>query len=58
MGDLKEIKIVLDWAKSNVDKSIGSKVSNPNQYLEATQTYDKVKAKYDEVCKEWIFKNL
>ena len=57
MIDIKEIKIVLDWAKSNMDNSSGSVLSNPNQYIEATQTYNKVKAKFDDACKEWVFKN-
>jgi hypothetical protein len=49
--DLKEIKIVLDWAREQVKNREGSKT-----YKEARETLNKVNKIFDEKCKEWVEK--
>ena len=55
--DLKEIKIVLDWAREQVKNREGSRISRPVEYEEAWETMNKVKKIFDEKCKEWINNN-
>jgi hypothetical protein len=55
--DLKEIKIVLDWAREQVKNKEDSKITNPAEYDEAWKTVNKVKEVFDAKCKEWI-KNM
>lgn len=55
--NIKEIKIVLDWAKTNLDKAEGSKRTYPENYEENLQIWRKVKSKFDEECKKWVTDN-
>lgn len=55
--DIIEIKIVLDWAQSNLDKDKGSKITFPEKYEESLEIWKKVKSKFDEECKRWVSDN-
>lgn len=55
--DIKEIKIVLDWAKSNLDVNKGTKNTFPEKYEDSLQTWRKVKFIFDEECKKWVADN-
>ena len=55
--DIKEIKIVLDWAQSNLDKDKGAKFSFPEEYQKSFDIWKKVKLKFDEACEKWIIDN-
>lgn len=56
--DIKELKIILDWSKENMERASGSKSAFPQIYEDAVQTYKKVRAKFDEECKKWIENNI
>jgi len=55
--DIKEIKIVLDWAQSNFDKHKGSRFAHPEKYEESSEILEKVKSKFEEECKKWVLNN-
>lgn len=55
--DIKEIKIVLDWAKSNLDKSTGSMRTNTENYNKWVIIYNKVKTTFDTECEKWVSDN-
>jgi len=55
--DIKEIKIVLDWAKSNLDNDTGLKITSPKKFAEILEIWKKVKSKFDEECKKWVDDN-
>jgi hypothetical protein len=56
--DIKEIKIVLDWAQSNLDRDRGVKITSPEKYEESFQLWKMVKSKFDEECEKWVKYNL
>ena len=55
--DLKEIKIVLDWAQSKVDIAKGSKISNPENFQRVFDRWKNVKDLFDKECENWIKMN-
>lgn len=55
--DIKEIKIVLDWAHSQVENCRGSKISNPERYEKAVDFVNQVKNLFDQECIKWIENN-
>lgn len=55
--NITEIKIVLDWAKSNLDRDKRAKITHPEKYEETLLIWKKVKSKFDEECKKWVSDN-
>ena len=54
---ISEIKIVLDWAKLNLDKDTGLKLTSPEKFAETLEIWKKVKVKFDDECKKWVDNN-
>ena len=55
--NIVEIKKVLDWASSKVEKAKGSQHSNPDNYQKCVDRHKKVLKLYDEVCEKCIEDN-
>lgn len=56
--NLIEIKLVLDWAKNNLEMDKGARISNPEKFEETSKIYQKVKDKFNEECVKWFNKNI
>jgi len=54
---LQEIEIAYRFAKENLDVAWGSKVSNPDKYNLALETFNSVKEKRREAIDQWIVQN-
>ena len=48
--DLRELKILFDWSKKELDKYEGSKITKPDLYLLAKGRYNTVKYFFDIRC--------
>ena len=48
--DLQTLKILLDWAKSELDKDKGAQVTFPERYEKSLKNYEKIKNRFNATC--------
>lgn len=56
--NLRETKMVLDWAKAKLDNDKGARIAFPEQFELTSRIYQEVKDKYDKECSLWVTKKI